>query len=64
MLGGRRHTHDITMVGVPIHDMEEGEVVNETSYVSNRGGSNEITQNLKKLKRRLKKSRRIAETGG
>ena len=23
------HTHDITMMGVPIHDMEEGEVVNE-----------------------------------
>ena len=23
------HSHDITMMGVPIHDMEEGEVVNE-----------------------------------
>jgi len=29
VLGVDGHTHDITMAGVPIHSMEEGEVVNE-----------------------------------
>ena len=29
VLEAEGHTHDITMMGVPIHDMEEGEVVNE-----------------------------------
>ena len=29
MLEAEGHTHDITMLGVPIHNMEEGEVVNE-----------------------------------
>ena len=29
VLEAEGHTHDITMMGVPIHNMEEGEVVNE-----------------------------------
>jgi len=29
VLEAEGHTHEITMMGVPIHDMEEGEVVNE-----------------------------------
>ena len=29
VLEAEGHTHEVTMMGVPIHDMEEGEVVNE-----------------------------------
>ena len=29
MLEAEGHTHDVTMAGIPVHSMEEGEVVNE-----------------------------------
>ena len=29
LLEAEGHTHDITMAGIPVHSMEEGEVVNE-----------------------------------